>query len=272
MRAYVQALIAATLATMPISIAAKPRAPASMSAEEQRAVQQSLDRGTLLYRFDQAAWHTTDALLKALGQERAQAVRGWVVTEEVEGDRATYYGRDGNTPYLIYSAVWDGEKIISSKVAEGAAREPLSAAQLELVAAIDATRPLADKKPHCTKDRLNTVALPRDRPGGPVSVYFLTPQPSAREIAFGGHYRFDVMNGRVVSQRAFAKSCAIMPKSNLGAQAFVITHLLDSIPTEIHVFNHFTLGMPIYVGVTDGRIYNVDQKDGQPRVRIVDQP
>jgi len=35
--------------------------------------------------------------------------------------------------------------------------------------------------------------------------------------------------------------------------ALVITHLLDPQPTEVHVFEQFSVGVPVYVGIASTR-------------------
>jgi len=48
-----------------------------------------------------------------------------------------------------------------------------------------------------------------------------------------------------------------------------ITHLLDPVPTEIHVFTAFGSGLPLYVGVRDGRLYSVKVENGKAQVDVV---
>ena len=61
------------------------------------------------------------------------------------------------------------------------------------------------------------------------------------------------------------------PRRPSGAQpaAMAITHLLDAIPTEIHVFDVYNSGFPLYVMVRDGRVYALELKGGQASVRLV---
>lgn len=107
----------------------------------------------------------------------------------------------------------------------------------------------------CAPRPFNTVVLPPDRADGPIPVYFLTPQTSTETIPFGGHYEIDVdASGKAGSIRRFTNSCLNMPtqpKAPPGAkpEALFVTHLLDPVPTEIHVFNSLALGMPVMVGI-----------------------
>jgi len=67
-------------------VQAKPdkASPAPMSADHAEAVQTAVNRAQNLYTYDQAAWHTTDALLAAVPEATLQTIRGWVVTPEGE--------------------------------------------------------------------------------------------------------------------------------------------------------------------------------------------
>ncbi|MEA3063228.1 MAG: hypothetical protein QOJ94_3009, partial [Sphingomonadales bacterium] len=115
--------------------------------------------------------------------------------------------------------------------------------------------------PRCSKAPMNTVVLPPAAPDGPTYVYVMTPQTDSKIIPFGGHYRIAVAaDGTVGEIRPFTNSCIAMPyKPPHGATpaAMVITHLLDPVPTEIHVFASFVAGVPIMVITKDGRLWAV---------------
>ena len=102
-------------------------------------------------------------------------------------------------------------------------------------------------------------------------VYLLTPQTSNDSLPFGGHYLTEVSaDGKVGPFRHFTKSCAEFPingddKSKGEPNALIITHLLDPIPTEIHVFSSLSIHKRLYVltkkrvwGVEGNQIYLVD--------------
>ena len=68
---------------------------------------------------------------------------------------------------------------------------------------------------------------------------------------------------RLGKVRHFAKSCISMPMNALPARgkpaAFVVTHLLDPTPTEIHVFTSIASKTPIMVmTATDGKMWSVN--------------
>ena len=135
------------------------------------------------------------------------------------------------------------------------------AAQTAMIAAAPA---------RCSPQPLNTVVLPPSRPGGPTLVYFLEPQPSLDVFEFGGHYVVEVSTDRKTGvPRAFTNSCIeLTPRAKDGkADALVVTHLLDPVPTEIHVFSSLAAGLPVYVITSqNSRTWAVEG----PRIRLVD--
>jgi hypothetical protein len=245
-------------------------APAALSQAERAQLQDSIDRGQLMYRYDQAAWHTTDAMVEHVPKTQLSLIKGWVVTDVPNGSKATYFGLSGDSPFVVYSAVWDGSKVLEEVIAPEDQRPPLTPEEQKLAAALNTARPVADKLGRCSPKAFNVVVLPGRTATDPVSVYFMTPQTKTGEYPLGGHYRIDVRGGAIVSQRPFMKSCftTTQPPNTGAPAAFVITHLLDPIPTEIHVFSVFAMGTPLYV-ITKDRLFAVEVSGSQARVRIL---
>lgn len=226
-------------------------------------------RGALLYAFDQAAWHSTDAMLaKGLPQETMQAIRGWVV--EPDGDllSVTYYGFEGTTPYAIYIADIRDGKVVSDRV-PGPDGRALSARGARMAAAASVAR--EQPFPHCVDRPFNTVILPPE-PDGVVPVYLLTPMLNAGEYPFGGHHEVDVgPDGKVVGTRDFTKTCFPMKPTREVEMVFV-THLLDPHPTELHVYLSLWSHKPVAVGTGEERIWVVSgtriaPMEGKPQVK-----
>jgi hypothetical protein len=126
----------------------------------------------------------------------------------------------------------------------------------------------------CVDKPFNTVVLPPETPGGPILVYFLTPQTSTTALPFGGHYLVPVAaDGTAGPLRAFTKSCGQLEKGEGKdkAVALVVTHLLDPTPTEIHVFTMLAAQLPLFVTTTQNdRLWCIEFKDGRARIRLVD--
>src|SRR5690349_24950432 len=87
---------------------------------------------------------------------------------------------------------------------------------------------------------------------------------------FGGHYLIPVdPSGRAGAARRFAKTCIEIGRlpgaSGSEPAALVISHLLDPIPTEIHVFSSLVARLPVFVATLDKRVWIVDGT----RIRLV---
>lgn len=67
----------------------------TVSDEDALGIEQAMERGLALYRHDQAAWHTTDALREDIADLGGSGIVGWVVTEEDGGHRVTFWKPDG---------------------------------------------------------------------------------------------------------------------------------------------------------------------------------
>ncbi|MFD1951307.1 hypothetical protein ACFSGX_11085 [Sphingomonas arantia] len=103
----------------------------------------------------------------------------------------------------------------------------------------------------CAPAAFNSVILPPETSGGPYIGYLLSPHTDGVGYPAGGHYRIEVSQaGKVVAQRPFTKSCiALGGRGPDGAKpaALVVSHILDPVPTEIHVFVSLATGLPLYV-------------------------
>jgi hypothetical protein len=240
---------------------AKPPIPA-VSEAEQQAIREASARGALLYAYDQAAWHGTDEMMAKLPDARSK-VGGWIVDGPAEAPELVFFDRDTAAPHAVFIADFRDGKRVSSRVAEQG--EPaLSPERRRLVAARTAATEVLKAKgfQRCSAQPMNTVVLPPAAPGGPIYVYLLTPQPDMNTIPFGGHYRVAVApDGSAGEIRPFTNSCIAMPSSppaGATAAGLFITHLLDPVPTEIHVFSSLVAHVPVMVGTKDGRVWAVD--------------
>ncbi len=232
----------------------------------------AITRGKQIFEYDQAAWHTTDALLEDVNDASKIGIQGWVVTKVTSGLNVTYFGKTDKGLIGLYSAVWTGSAVIERKRLEVGPDSVLQAEQLRLIAARDAASPVGLAV--CEDKPFNTVVLPGEKPGDADLVYYLTPQLRAGIFPFGGHHRIAVKNGKEVERRSFTKSCMNLPttgnKKGGKPSALVLTHLLDPIPTELHVFSVFSTKLPLYVMTqSNERIWVVEVPNGFARVRLL---
>lgn len=236
------------------------------AAIEADALKHAAGRGRLLYAYDQAAWVSTDELLKALPDPHSAGVAGYVIEPTADGQlRAVYYRMDGDVPLAVFTADVRGRTVTASRLlaaSDDANLGPLAARQVKALVAAKAEA--AKRKLWvCAQDSFNAIALPPDAPDGPIPVYLLTPQTKTGEYPFGGHYEIDIgADGRVAGARAFAKSCINISATNTpkGAKtvAVFITHLLDPTPTEIHVYLSLWMGETVFVSTKPKGIWKVD--------------
>jgi hypothetical protein len=233
-----------------------------VTAAEAALLQQALDRGRLIYAYDQAAWHGTDDLVAKLPDYQSR-VGGWIVDGPAEAPELVFFDKAGTRP--VYVARFRDGELVSSQVF-GADAGELSASRRKLIAAREAALAALGKSKvkRCSKAAMNSVVLPPAAPGEPTLVYFLEPQRVMDAIPFGGHYLFPVdPSGRVGAMRRFTKTCIEISRVSVGNEgeelvSLLITHLLDRVPTEIHVFSSLAARLPVWVGTRDGRIWQVD--------------
>ncbi|HYU96433.1 MAG TPA: hypothetical protein VE989_09735 [Sphingomicrobium sp.] len=264
-------LAAALLAFATPTVAAG--AAPQLSAAEQSQLRQNIELGTLLYRYDQSAWHVTDAMLKALPDEAKARVRGYVTTLGLHGMRTTFFGEGKWARYeRLYSAVWTGSAITDAEqftlVETG-----MTGLEVRLIQARRIALEHAHQLTMCSKAPPNVIAFADPADDDLIHVYVMTPQARTDSFPMGGHHRIDVKYDRIVAERAFTKSCLELGSQKIpeGAKpaGMFITHLLDPVPTEIHVFTAFGSGLPLYVGVRDGRLYSVKVENGKAQVDVV---
>lgn len=239
-------------------------APTPAQIDQRRAQSSSL--GRMLYEYDRAAWLSSDALTANVPREKLAAAGGYIVEQaDNQSLRVTYYRGGAADAQAFFVADVRGGKVVRHEVLAqpiGLTREQAVLARAREVAAVTAQE--RSYRP-CNSRPFNTVVLP-SRNGGPTAVYLLSAQQDAETYPLGGNYRVVVgADGKVLSYRPYSVSCLNMkvPKLPAGATpvGFMINHLLDPAPTELHVFASYSLGMPLYVATPDKRVWQVKGSD-----------
>ena len=248
----------------------QPGAAAAPSAAEQGRIAWAEQRGQLLFEIDRAAWVTTDDLAARVSDLRGAGIRGWTVEHDGSAYVVVYYVGEGEARAALYRGRVENNRVVSGEVFAAGSRPPLTAVQHRIADARDAAAHL-DRRP-CTQANFNVTVIPPETPDAPIDVYALTAQ--VQDVyPFGGHFRMTVSpSGQILAQRAFTNSCLNMPRqqNGRGRQAgVVVTHLLDPIPTEIHVFMSLSIGLPVFVGTANpDRVWEVDGR----HIHLVDAP
>jgi hypothetical protein len=187
-------------------------------------------------------------------------LRGYIVERDGSAFIVTFFGGPDEAPVAYYRGRVENHRVASRELFAADARPPLSALQRRLAAARGMATRLG-RRP-CGDRPFNTAAIPPETPEGPIDLYLLTPQVEQNVYPLGGHYRFTIAaDGSVTSSRAFTNSCLPMnPREGVppGGEpvGMLVTHLLDPIPTEIHVFTALASGLDVFVG-TSGRSWQV---------------
>lgn len=253
-------------------VAASP-AVAQTQAGEQAAIDAAMRRAHLMYWYDQAAWHGTDAML-ANAKEVASRIGGWIVDGPAEEPLLIFYSK-GTDPAPLYIARFRHGRLVEGRAARDDERGLITPARNRLIHAVAVARDALQRAnvTRCSDAQFNSIVLPPEVEGGPVRVYFLTPQTATDMIPFGGHYLIEVDSaGGSAPVRKFTNSCiSVATQQPDGAKSLglVITHLLDPVPTEIHGFSAMAARMPVFVGTRDKRIWRVEPASAGPTVRLV---
>lgn len=260
--------------------AAAPAAAQTTSKADEAGVMLALNHGQLLYAYDQAAWHGTDAMVEdARSQGRMDELTtkagGWVVREaEAQSLEFVIFDKSADAPKLLYAArlTEGGTKVVSRGFLSGDKAVP-DGVTLKLISAHRAALAAISGKPmlRCADRAYNIAVLPPEKDGA-IPVYLLTPQIDNAQVPFGGHTRIVIAaDGAVGDPHPFTKTCLNFPtaKSKKPPEALVATQLLDPLPTEINVFTMFASGLPFYIYTQDGRTWAVESSGGRARVRLI---
>lgn len=221
--------------------------------QEAAAIKSAESTGIAIYRHDHAAAVATDAALELPKFKKDKRVRGWL-TEEQDGQIFVTF--IDQTPAALYRVLVSRDGV-AGPVTTLESPTPLSDYESRAAAARAAA--LASTFQPCS-ERYNSVVLPPANPSGTNWVVYLLPGTTKNNvIPIGGTYRIEVSGSKVVSQRGFTRSCIVLP-ADPKAVGLTITHLLDSIPTEAHVFWSLWASKPMYVVISpNGSIWVVDR-------------
>ncbi len=228
-----------------------------LSEHELYIIKESEQLGRSLYVKDQCAARATDLLFEKIANPDDMGISGWIVCK-----RDTYYvvifvsiQEDGFvTPCQVIFKDYKHPHLIQNK-------RPLTN---EETAMFRARQHAFDIIEEVCSDRYNTVVLPR-RDGEGWLVYAIAATTDPQSVVIGGHYRATISSDgkNVLSHRRFTKSCLNLPTNPPDMHpddklaAYTVSHLLDDVPTEIHVFLSLLYKKPFYVVTRDGRYWSV---------------
>lgn len=234
--------------------------------QEQAAIAEAERVGQTIHRHDRAAWVATDEAMKRDAFRSEERLGGWITEDKGEAIDVTFLGKDSDGDYsALYRITVGKDEMPRGSVQAYDPPQPLSDFELSAARARDLA--VSSDYRSCS-DRYNSVVLPPGD-GDPEywTVYLLPATTRPEVVPVGGTHRFrvDPGAGEVVDQREFTKSCINLQKDKRAA-AMTLTHLLDPVPTEAHVFWNLYAGMPLFLATPpNGTIWAL--KGG--RIRLV---
>ena len=90
----------------------------------------------------------------------------------------------------------------------------------------------------------------------PIDVYQVSPPVARGRLPVGGHFKTTIApDGSVAATRAYTGACIDVevaePVAGAQPRPLAVTHLMDPLPTEIHVFLSLLSGHPLVVVADD---------------------
>lgn len=254
-------LIAALMGASAAQASATP--PALSPQQEAAVIQRAGALGAAIDAFDRAAWAATDAMVAQGGRTRIGKTGGYLVEPGEAGVLLVTFYTSGSAPgHAVFKASVHDGKVADTQLLQQPV--PLSPRQVRLARARELAIAEAARRRYlpCTPVPFNTVVLPPAGNDDPILVYLLSAQQTADRYPLGGSYRIRVgADGAVLSTRPYGVSCRMLetPKLPAGAKpvGLVVNHLLDPVPTEMHVLASYRLRMPLLVLTPDKRQWSV---------------
>lgn len=240
------------LASAPLAFAQDDTPPPMDDAQIAKALLDAETTGRAIYLHDQAAAVASDAVttLKAFRQDGKQGrLGGWITQQRDAGIVVTFLSSESE-PRARYRVTVGSEGRVVGDIE--ALAEPATLTPQELGAA-HARNTAANAEFAACSRSYNTVVLADPREGGGWIAYLLPGTTKHGIVPIGGSYRLDLdaSGERILKQRGFTRSCIVLesPRDSVG---MMITHLLDPVPTEAHVFWSLRANKPMYVSTSAG--------------------
>lgn len=246
-------IFAISLAFCSLTTSADEPLPKELPADQEAvALRTAETTGLTIYQHDQAAAVATDAALKLRQFKKDKRVKGWITEEQRDQIVVTFIDQ---APAALYRVAVSKDGVAGKATA---LKTPTSLTPYEAGAAAARTAALASKFQPCSKN-YNSVVLPSPNATDNGWVVYLIPGTSKNNVVpIGGTYRVDVSGSNVVSLRGFTRTCIAL-QTDPNAVGLMITHLLDPIPTEAHVFWSLWAKKSMYVATPpNGTIWVVE--------------
>jgi len=252
-----------TPAETPAETAAPPAAPAAAAAPpppltrvQRDALLSAASRGRLLGAIARAGIIATQDMLSRVSDPDSAGIAGWIAEPEGNGVVVTFYaeGEGDGVPTVVYRTAILSGRVTSRDIFLTGQRPSLNPIQARMAAARKATTSLDHQV--CGGENFNALVVPPTAPAAPIDVYQISPQTQRGHFPIGGHFKTTVAaDGSVSASRGFTSACLDAPVADPAPGArpapIAVTHLMDELPTEIHVFLAIWTGHPLVVVAGD---------------------
>lgn len=244
-------------APTPPAPAPAPTAPPPPLTRAQRAeLDAAVVRGRLLGAIARAGIIATQDMLSRVSDPASAGISGWLAEPEGNAVTVTFYaeGTEAAPPAAVYRVTILGGRATSREVFLAGSRPPLGAHLARMAAARRATDALDHHA--CGSEDFNVLVVPPAAPDAPIDVYQISQPTQHGHFPAGGHFKSTIAaDGTVAAQRGFTNSCLDLaaPEPAAGQQPapLALTHRMDPLPTEIHVFLSIWTGRPLVVAAGD---------------------
>ena len=226
--------------------------PPPLTRDQIATLDRTVERGRLLVAIARAGLVATQDMLTRVSDPNGAGITGWIAEPAGNSMLVTFYAdgeADAAAPKAIYRATVLGGRVTSRELFLGADRPALSPPQARMAAARNASENAEIRA--CTAQPFNVLVVPPASPSAPVDVYRISSPAQRGRFPLGGHFRSTVAANGAVETRGFANACTMIdaPPVPEGRQPppIAVTHLLDPLPTEIHLLLAQTVGRPLLV-------------------------
>lgn len=247
-----------------ISTQAAPTPPARprpayvepLTRAQRNQLDAAVQRGRTLGAIARAGIVATQDMLSRVSDPAGAGISGWLAEPEGNAVTVTFYaeGEGSAPPTAVYKVTILGGRPTAREVFLAGERPALTGHLLRMAAARKATEGLDHQA--CGGEDFNVLVVPPAAPDAPIDVYQISPQSARGTYPVGGHFKTTIApDGSVVASRGFTNACLNINAAEVAAgqrrEPIAITHLLDPLPTEIHVFLAIWTGHPLVVVAGD---------------------